>query len=144
MAMDRKLRVRRLVVMNFCLLMLLWWVANPGGGFGHSGYGLTTFSRIPIPVRDIQVRADGSLKFVSKTHELNLRDLDWLVGDKPEVLIIATGWDGFLRIQTDIINRPLNPQAPKLKLMKTGEALNLFNELTQAGTRVAIHVHSTC
>jgi len=56
------------------------------------------------------------------------------------VLIIAIGWDGVTRPAAEIAAL----QQCQVKILKSGEALKLFNQLKKAGRLVAIHYHSTC
>ena len=51
----------------------------------------------PRPVSDLQIRADGSVRTVAKTHDLTLEIIKWLVEEKPDVLIISIGWAGVVR-----------------------------------------------
>ena len=59
---------------------------------------------------------------------------------KPEVLIIALGWDGV----TTPDDRIRQYKGCEIHILKNKEAIDLFNRLKQAGKRVAIHYHSTC
>jgi hypothetical protein len=118
-----------------------WLVANPLGQFGVSGFGVTTFSKLPVPYFDLQVRGDGRLRLVSKSHRPGSDTLSWLLEvERPEVVVIALGW------QAGVAEEAV-PQAlagVKVVTARTGEALALYNALKQEGKRVAIHVHSTC
>src|SRR5262245_54635390 len=91
--MTRKPKLIAVLVI-LALLATLWLVANPPGRFGWSCYGYTTYSARPRLISDFQVRADGSTRKVAKTHELAFEHIEWLLDPKPEVLIIALGWDG--------------------------------------------------
>ena len=120
--------------------VVLWFVLNPGDRFGLCRFGLTTYDHVPHPVSDLQVRADGEVRRVPKTHDLRWADVAWVFEANPDVVIIATGWDGrvtpadAIRTQAgcDVLIHP------------TAEAVALYNRLRAAGKRVAIHVHATC
>jgi hypothetical protein len=77
---------------------------------------------------------------VEKTHELTFHDIEWLLTPKPEVLIIALGWDGV----TSPDDRIRGYKECQVHLLKNKEAIELYNRLKQEGRRVAIHYHSTC
>jgi hypothetical protein len=117
-----------------------WSLANPGGRFGISRFGVTTYARIPVPALDLQVRADGALRVMGKTHEVNTQRIAWLLQPTPEVVIVALGWRGSARTVGLLKVSP----GTRVIEVPTGEALALFNTLKDRGVRVAIHVHSTC
>ena len=110
------------------------------GSFGWSFFGYTTYSAWPRPVSDFQVRADGSTRKVAKTHELAFEQIEWLLTPKPEVLIIALGWQGV----TAPDDRIRGYKGSEIHMLKNREAIDLFNRLKRARKRVAIHYHSTC
>jgi len=76
------------------VLSTIWFAANPPGRFGWCCYAYTTYSACPRPVSDFQVRADGSTRKFAKTHQLSCEQIERILDSKPEVLIIALGWDG--------------------------------------------------
>jgi len=133
---KRKVAALVLVV----LLLVGWIVGNPPGRFGWSRFGLTVYNCLPRPISDLQIRSDGRLRTVTKTHDLTLEAVQWLLEPKPEFLIIAIGWDGVTRPAAEIAAL----QQCQVKILKSGEALKLFNQLKKAGKLVAIHYHSTC
>ncbi len=120
-------------------LVTVWFVANPRGRFGLSTSMLTTYNRLPLPFADMQVRSDGAMRVVGKTHEVDEARLAWLIEPRPDVLIIAAGWQGDVRIKGPLARFG----QMKLLVMRTGKALKVFNSLREQGVRVAIHVHST-
>ncbi len=116
-----------------------WLLVNPFAAFGLSRFGVTTYSWIPVPLADFQVRADGAIRWVEKSHDLQADSLTWLLtAERPEVLIVAVGWRSGDRVA------PVNARPTKLLILPTGKAMSVCNELKARGTRVAIHVHSTC
>ncbi len=101
---------------------------------------LTTYNRLPVPLSDMQVRSDGTMRVVSRgSHQIPVEQLAWLVQPEPQVLIIAGGWQGDARAAG-----PLQLKGTKILVLRTGQALALFNSLREQGVRVAIHVHSGC
>src|SRR6185369_7886681 len=82
------------VVAAIAVLSTIWLLANPPGRFGWCCYAYSTYSACPRPISDFQVRGDGASRKVTKTHELTFEKIEWLLEPKPEVLIIALGWDG--------------------------------------------------
>ena len=86
------------------------------------------------------MRPDGTSRRVEKTHELGAKDIAWLVESHPETLILSEGWRGAVRVPDELRHQ----QGLDVRVLRTPDALRLFNQLRAAGTRVAIHVHSTC
>src|SRR5687768_1365662 len=101
------------------LLCGLWISANPLGRFGWSRYALTTYNAWPRVISDIQVRTDGTLRQVDKTHDLTFSRIEWLLEPKPEVLIIALGWDGM----TDPDERIRGYKGCEVHLLENKEAI---------------------
>jgi len=137
--MSRKRKLITVLV-AIAAFATVWFVANPPGRFGWCCYGYTTYGACPRPISDLQIRADGSVRKVTKTHQLAFEQVEWLLDSKPEVLIIALGWDGV----TTPDDRIREHRGCETHLLKNEEAIELFNRLKRAGKRVAIHYHSTC
>jgi hypothetical protein len=133
---------RKLIILLVLVGLLcgLWLSANPLGRFGWSRYALTTYNAWPRVISDIQVRPDGTVRQVEKTHDLTFSRIEWLLEPKPEVLIIALGWDGM----TGADERIRSYQDCEVHLLKNKEAIELYNRLVREGRKVAIHYHSTC
>ena len=136
--MNKKKNIGAIVAL--CLAISAWVVLNPPGRFGWSCFAYTTFGAIPRPISDIQVCADGSLRNVDKTHNLNYEAIEWLFDPMPDVLIIATGWHGVTKPRDEI--KELD--SCEVRILQSDEARRLYNELREAGKKVAIHYHSTC
>ena len=135
---------RRDVILGGAAVLLTaggWVAVNPGGEFGISRFGLTTYSRVPFPVIDVQVRDDGAFRPVLRTHAIDAARLRWLLSRRaPEVLIVGVGWESTAKVASAF--RP--PDGTKLLVLPTDEAIATYNSLKADGVRVAIHVHSTC
>lgn len=122
------------------VLIIVYFYTNPIGRFGLCCFGYTTYNSIPIPLLDIQVNADGKIRVIAKTHNLTIDKIKWLIQPMPEVLIVSTGWEGVIKIDDEI----KNIRSCKLRILKTDEAIKLYNKLNKSGVRVAVHIHSTC
>jgi hypothetical protein len=136
-------RQKKLSILLVLLAMAsgAWLTANPPGRFGKCCYyAFTTHSAVPRAITDIQVRADGKTRQVDKTHELTFAEVEWLLDPKPEVLIVALGWDGVTTPDAKIRGY----DGCEVHLLKNEEAIELYNRLKREGRRVAIHYHSTC
>jgi hypothetical protein len=118
----------------------VWFFINPLRGFGVCGRGLTTYEMVPFPWVDFQVRAGGEVRRVPKSHRLLLDDVVWLTENKPETLVVSTGWDGAVDVSPQIVDFL---HGYDVRVLKTGDAVALYNNLLAEGRRVAIHLHST-
>jgi hypothetical protein len=137
MTVKKKITAVLVVIAAFSAV---WLYANPPGRFGWCCFAYTTYGACPRPISDFQVRADGGIRNVDKTHQLAFEQIQWLLDPKPDVLIIALGWDGV----TTPDRRIQEYDGCELHILKNQEAIELFNRLKRAGKRVAIHYHSTC
>ncbi len=130
-------------ILIFIALLVVGWIAlnRKAQRFGISCAGLTTFGATPIPYFDIQVRGNGEWRTVHKTQNIDAETLLWITETQPQVLIIGQGYDGKSVVQPDVMQM----QSPncKIEVMKTAEALKLYNQLRDEKTRVAIHVRSS-
>jgi len=117
-----------------------WLAFNPPGRFGPSCFGYTAYNSIPRPVTDPQIRSDGKLRYVRKTHDLGLAQVAWLLEPRPDVLVVSIGWSSVVQVRPELTSLP----DVEVRILPTGAALDAFNSLTLAGRAVAIHVHSTC
>ena len=117
-----------------------WLILNPIGYFGLHSFGFTVYNALPLPVVDVQIRADGAMRTVSKTHDLALENVRWLLVDNPTNLIVSTGWQNVLKPRRELAE----VSTTAVEFLTTDKAIRRFNELKNAGERVAIHVHSTC
>lgn len=126
--------------MAVALALVVWLSFNPPGRFGWCFYAWTSYNAFPRPVFDLQVRSDGALRTVEKTHELSLERIRWLLDPAPEVLIVSIGWDGVVRPGPEIAAW----KGCEVRILKNRDAIQHFNDLKRAGRKVAIHYHSTC
>ncbi|MHC4506741.1 MAG: MTH938/NDUFAF3 family protein [Planctomycetota bacterium] len=138
--MSRRKKILLLVLGALCLAVVGWFVFTPPGDFGHCSFGVTTYNGIPYSRSDIQVRSDGELRRVKKTHDLELGAVEWLLDPEPDVLIIGTGWRGAVKVEKALAET----SRCTVEIMTTGEAVRRYGELKGEGKKVAIHIHSTC
>jgi hypothetical protein len=136
--MSRNLRLGILIFL--ALLVVVWFALNrKAEHFGFSFAGFTTYGATPIPYFDIQVRGNGEWRTVSKTQNIDSETLLWLSETHPQVLIIGQGYGGKAMVQPDVLETP----GCEVKVLKTREALQLYNSLRDQQSRVAIHVRSS-
>ena len=77
-----------------------------------------------------------------KGHELSKEDIEGILEQKPEILIIGTGYSGVLRVPVDVEHH-IRSQGIALIVKRTEEACNEFNKLLEKHD-VACALHLTC
>jgi len=75
-------------------------------------------------------------------HDLQIKDLEWIVSKKPEILIIGTGAYGILKVSKEVRDY-LNSLKIETKIEKTKKACKLYNEL-EVKRKAAAAFHLTC
>lgn len=124
------------------LMMVIGASQRWPGGITYARFGLTVVGLLPVPALDIRIHADPDrrLGFRNKSHQITLEEVKLLLEEKPEVLIIGTGWHGVAKVDTEV--REL--KETRIEILKTGEALDLYEQLRAEGRRVALLAHTTC
>ncbi len=75
-------------------------------------------------------------------HDLQIKDLEWIIDKKPEILIIGTGSYGILKVSKEIKDH-LSSMEIETKIEKTKKACELYNELKDK-RKLAAAFHLTC
>ncbi len=76
-------------------------------------------------------------------HNLAIGDLDTAIDAKPQVVVIGTGYFGRMRVP-DATRSFLNDKGIKVEVVKTPEAVDVFNQLQQNCARIVAALHLTC
>ena len=107
--------------------------------FGRIDIGGKTFTSdvivMPGEVKDGWWRKEG--------HNLQLEDLEAAIHEKPEMLIIGTGYFGRMSVPDDTRSR-LQSLRIQVVTAKTSLAVKEFNRLQQEYARVVAALHLTC
>ncbi|KYH39891.1 MAG: hypothetical protein AYL33_007040 [Candidatus Bathyarchaeota archaeon B63] len=75
-------------------------------------------------------------------HKLHVEDIVDILRVKPEILVVGTGYYGFMKIPPETKKR-LQIEGIRLIEEKTGEAYKIYNELSRS-KRVVGAFHLTC
>jgi hypothetical protein len=75
-------------------------------------------------------------------HRLQIVDLKEVLDAKPEVLVVGTGYSGFMSVPPETISY-IESEGIELIVQKTTEACKTFNSLIESRTFVAA-LHLTC
>ena len=131
-----------IVVIVVVIVLITAWVGfNPIGRFGFCRFGLLVYSAIPFPAVDLVIHANGlpALRG-SKAHFVGFAEIEPLLRERPDVLIIGTGYDNMVQVEEEI----LAMSAVQVLPLPTPQAVRRYNELRREGKRVAAIIHSTC
>lgn len=106
--------------------------------FGKMVYGGTTYTSdlIILPDRVIESwwRMEG--------HRLQIPDLEEILNEKPDVLIIGTGYMGVMKVPVEIITE-LEEQGIEVHAERSTKAVKRFNARDKS-KKVAAAFHLTC
>lgn len=128
-----------IVVAVVVVLITAWLGFNPIGRFGFCRFGLLVYSAIPFPAVDLVIHANGFPAIRgSKEHFVAFAEIEGLLKERPDVLIIGTGYDNMVQVEEEI------SAMPNIEILPTPQAVRRFNELRGEGKRVAAIIHSTC
>ena len=77
-------------------------------------------------------------------HSLCLEDLEWMLERGPEILIIGKGNQGCMEVPIVVLEE-LRQRGIDVRVAKTTEAVELYNEIAQKETRkIGASFHLTC
>ena len=133
---------KAIVIVAVVMVLITAWVGfNPIGRFGFCRFGLLVYSAIPFPAADLVIHTNGmpSLRG-SKAHFVDFAEIEPLLRERPDVLIIGTGYDNMVQVEEEI----LAMSAVQVLPLPTPQAVRRYNELRREGKRVAAIIHSTC
>ncbi|MEO3993505.1 MAG: Mth938-like domain-containing protein [Desulfurococcaceae archaeon TW002] len=95
--------------------------------------------------RDIVIHPEGVLSdwWRVEGHRLQLVDVRDFLGIKVDVVIIGTGYDGFMRVDDDVIET-FKKSGAEVYVLKSRRAVSKYNEEVSKGRRVLLFIHLTC
>ncbi len=121
------------------VLIVIWFWLNPGKEFGFCIFGFTIYDRIPVPYFDLTVHANGGLSLrEGKSHNISLDEANALLNEGPEILIIGTGYNEFVKVDERI------SRLGNVEVIPTPRAIRRFNELKKENKKIAAIIHTTC
>ena len=131
--------MKKAIVIVVMVLIMAWVGFNPIGRFGFCRFGLLVYSAIPFPAVDVAIHANGwpSVRG-SKAHFVALAEIEGLLKERPDALIIGTGYDNLVQVEEEVA------AMPAVVILPTPQAVKRYNELRGEGKRVAAIIHSTC
>jgi len=76
-------------------------------------------------------------------HDLSIEDIKEILEEKPEYLVIGTGYSGMMRVSEDV-KKEIESYGIKVIIDKTPNAYKIFNELLSKKRKVIGAFHLTC
>jgi len=108
-------------------------------GFGHITINGKRYTNdvivFPNRVEDNWWRKEG--------HQLQIEDTEAVVNEKPEVLVVGTGYYGLLKISAETVEF-LKSKGVELIAQKTRDACTTYNRLVESRKKVIAALHLTC
>ena len=89
----------------------------------------------PSRIKDNWWRREG--------HRIDIEDLKEVVQEKPEILVLGTGYFGFVRVPAEV-KEYVKAKGIELITQKTQDACNTFNSLIKSGKKVVAGLHIAC
>ena len=75
-------------------------------------------------------------------HKLTINDVEDILREKPEVLVVGTGYSGLMRVQPEVVEQ-LKKGGTEIIIDRTERACKIFNEFSRS-RKVAAALHLTC
>ena len=76
-------------------------------------------------------------------HRIEIEDLKEVIQEKPEILVIGTGYFGFVKVPAEVRGY-VKGEGIELIVQSTKEACKTFNSLLKSGKRVVAALHIAC
>jgi hypothetical protein len=76
-------------------------------------------------------------------HRLAQEDLDAVLAERPEVLVVGTGYYGRMEVPEKTLDS-LRTAGVEVRIAKTGDAVDEFNRLQKEYARIVAALHLTC
>jgi hypothetical protein len=77
------------------------------------------------------------------THKMGDWEIETLLSNKPEIIVIGNGFDGILAVSEKFIEQS-SKLGIELRILKTPQAVEEFNQLSEEGKKVNALIHTTC
>jgi len=76
-------------------------------------------------------------------HRIDIEDLKEVILEKPEILVIGTGYFGFVKVPAEV-KEYVKGKGIELITQSTKDACNTFNGLVKSGKKVVVALHLAC
>jgi hypothetical protein len=76
-------------------------------------------------------------------HRLNIADIEEAVEERPEVLVVGTGYSGLMKVTAET-KRYIEERGIEIIIQPTKQACETYNKLIQSGKKAVAAFHLTC
>ncbi len=76
-------------------------------------------------------------------HRLHIEDIQDVVEERPEVLVVGTGYSGLMRVPSET-KKYIEERGIELIIQPTKQACKTYNKLIQSGREAVAAFHLTC
>lgn len=76
-------------------------------------------------------------------HRVSIEELKEVIQEKPEVLVIGTGYFGFMKVPAEV-KEHVKGKGIELIIQSTKDACNTFNSFLKSGKKVVAALHLAC
>ena len=87
--------------------------------------------------------SDKLHRFFETTHKIGDWEKEKLLKDSPQVVLIANGWSGFLKVEDDF-KKEVKKKGIKLETVLTPQVVKKYHQLIKEGRKVNALIHTTC
>lgn len=74
---------------------------------------------------------------------IQLADVQELLDNSADIIVLSTGQNEQLQVRDDVVNH-LKQRGIEVHVLETSKAVELYNQLAEAGKSVGALIHSTC
>lgn len=112
--------------------------------FGEITIDNKKYQQVLIIEDEVEERKYKKLKELFGTsHKIGDWEIEKLLGNKPEIIIVGTGQNGALEVDEDTAKK-LKTNDSELIIVKTPEAIEIYNQKTKENKKVNALMHTTC
>jgi len=102
------------------------------------------YNQVLIIGEEVKERDYNKLeKLFGTSHIIGDWEIKSLLESDPEIIVIATGWDGVLKVKEEAI-KAFKDKGIEVICAITPEAVKTYNEKKKEGKRVNALIHTTC
>lgn len=138
-------------VVGLALLLLAGsFVIHRNDQITYNRYGLVVYKGIPVPFFDLLIYPNGLPRLADKKHNFNLQDRRFMLGQKPAILIIGSGYNGeggngfSVEEGTYFLFNRYRRKGTQVMILPTARACEEFNRLKAENRNVMFVIHTTC
>lgn len=91
----------------------------------------------------LERESDKLHELFGTTHEIGKWEQEKLLSNQPEIILVASGWSGLLRVD-DKFKKKAEDAGIELRLVLTPKVVGEYNRLVEERKKVNVLIHTTC